>query len=142
MAANHLERRGAGYLAAISSVAGDRGRQSNYTYGIAKAGLTAYLQGLRNRLFHAGVHVLTINPGFTDTPMTRGKVDPKSPMVASPERVARDIDRTIRKRRNVLYTPWFWGPIMMIIRLVPESVLRSSWIGLELTQPPIRSALR
>jgi short-subunit dehydrogenase len=124
LAANYFEPRRKGYIAAISSVAGDRGRQSNYIYGAAKAGLTAYLQGLRNRLFHAGVHVLTINPGFTDTPMTRGKVNPKSPLVASPERVARDIDRGIRKRRNVLYTPWFWRPIMAIVRSVPEFVFK------------------
>lgn len=120
LAANHLERQSRGWLAAISSVAGDRGRQSNYTYGAAKAGLTAYLQGLRNRLFKSGVHVLTIQPGFTDTPMTRGLLNPKSPLVASPERVARDIDRALRRRQNVLYTPWFWRPIMAIICMVPE----------------------
>ena len=81
--ANYLESRRRGYLAAISSVAGDRGRQSNYTYGAAKAGLTAYLQGLRNRLYRSGVHVLTIKPGFVDTRMTQGRVNPNSPLVAS-----------------------------------------------------------
>jgi len=119
-AANYLEKQKAGYIAAISSVAGDRGRQSNYTYGAAKAGLSAYLEGLRNRLHHAGVHVLTVKPGFVDTPMTHGLLDPESPMVASPDRVAADIDRAISKRRNVVYSPWFWRPIMMVIRWIPE----------------------
>jgi decaprenylphospho-beta-D-erythro-pentofuranosid-2-ulose 2-reductase len=122
--ANYLEDRRSGYLAVISSVAGDRGRQSNYTYGAAKAGLTAYLQGLRNRLHRSGVHVLTIKPGFVDTPMTHGLVNPDSPLVASSARVARDIDRAIRRRRNVIYTPWFWWPIMLVVRLVPESVFK------------------
>ena len=122
--ASYLEGRRSGYLAAISSVAGDRGRQSNYTYGAAKAGLTAYLQGLRNRLYRSGVHVLTIKPGFVDTPMTRGLVNPNSPLVASPKRVARDIDRAIRRRRNTIYTPWFWRPIMLVVRLVPEFIFK------------------
>ncbi len=122
--ANYLEDRRSGYLAVISSVAGDRGRQSNYTYGAAKAGLTAYLQGLRNRLYRSGVHVLTVKPGFVDTPMTHGRVNPDSPLVASPARVARDIDWAIRRRRNVIYTPWFWRPIMLAVRLVPEFVFK------------------
>jgi short-subunit dehydrogenase len=122
--ANYLERRGSGFLAAISSVAGDRGRQSNYTYGASKAGLTAYLQGLRNRLHRSGVRVLTIEPGFVDTRMTLGRVNADSPLVARPERIARDIDRAIRWRRNTIYTPWFWRPIMLVIRLVPECVFK------------------
>jgi short-subunit dehydrogenase len=122
--ASYLESRRSGYLAAISSVAGDRGRQSNYTYGAAKAGLTVYLQGLRNRLYRSGVHVLTIKPGFVDTPMTRGLLNPNSPLVASPARVARDIDRAIRRRRNTLYTPWFWRAIMLVIGMVPEPIFK------------------
>jgi short-subunit dehydrogenase len=121
---NYLEGRRSGYLAAISSVAGDRGRQSNYTYGAAKAGLTAYLQGLRNRLYRSGVHVLTVKPGFVDTPMTHGILNPNSPLVASPARVARDIDRAIRRRRNTLYTPWFWRAIMLVIGMVPEPIFK------------------
>lgn len=124
LAANYLERRRSGYLAVISSVAGDRGRQSNYTYGASKAGLSAYLQGLRNRLYRTGVHVLTIKPGFVDTPMTQGLVNPQSPLVATPERVARDIDRAIRKRKDVLYTPWFWWGIMTVIRSIPELIFK------------------
>ncbi len=124
LAATYLMSRGRGYVAAISSVAGDRGRGSNYTYGAAKAGLTIYLQGLRNRLHRAGVSVLTIKPGFVDTPMTQGLVNPNSLLVASPERVARDIDAAIRRRKNVLYTPWFWSWIMRIIRAIPESIFK------------------
>jgi short-subunit dehydrogenase len=124
LAANELERRRAGYIAAVSSVAGDRGRQSNYIYGSAKAGLSAFLEGLRNRLFRAGVHVLTVKPGFTDTPMTHGLVDPGSPLVASPERVARDIDRAIRARKDEIYTPWFWGSILVIIRSIPGPLFK------------------
>jgi len=124
LAARYFESRHNGYLAAISSVAGDRGRQSNYVYGAAKAGLSAYLQGLRNRLQPSGVHVLTVKPGFVDTPMTRGRINPRSPLVATPERVARDIDRAIRARQNVLYTPWFWRPIMAVVRAIPEPVFK------------------
>jgi short-subunit dehydrogenase len=122
--AEYLERRKRGYIAAISSVAADRGRQSNYTYGAAKAALTTYLQGLRNRLYPSGVHVLTIKPGFVDTPMTHGLVNLDSPLVATPERVAADIDRAIRKRKNVVYTPWFWRAIMAVIRAVPECIFK------------------
>lgn len=124
LAANHFERQRSGFIAAISSVAGDRGRQSNYSYGAAKAGLSAYLQGLRNRLHRSGVTVLTIKPGFVDTAMTQGIVNPNSPLLVSPERVARDIDQAIRRRQDVLYTPWFWSPILRFIRAIPECVFK------------------
>jgi decaprenylphospho-beta-D-erythro-pentofuranosid-2-ulose 2-reductase len=125
IAADYLrgKRRG-GYLAAISSVAGERGRQSNFIYGAAKAGLSAYLDGLRNRLHSDGIHVLSIKPGFVATAMTQGLVREDSPLVAKPERVARDIDRAIRRRQNTLYTPWFWRPIMAVIRAVPEPLFK------------------
>jgi len=123
-AANALEQQGSGFIAAISSVAGDRGRQSNYIYGAAKAGLSVYLQGLRNRLARRGVHVLTIKPGFVDTPMTQGLISPQSPLLAKPDRVARDIDRALRRGRNTLYTPWFWRPIMTVIALIPEPLFK------------------
>src|SRR5262249_27705972 len=122
VAAAYFEARKTGFIAAISSVAGDRGRQSNYIYGCAKAGVSAYLQGLRNRLHPAGVSVLTIKPGFVATKMTFGKVNPNSPMVASPERVANDIARAIRRRRNVIYTPWMWRWILAIVRSIPEPI--------------------
>lgn len=124
VAARHFEQRQSGFIVALSSVAGDRGRQSNYCYGAAKAGLTAYLSGLRNRLTPYGVQVLTVKPGFVDTPMTHGLLKPNSPIVAQPERVARDIVRAIDHRRDVLYTPWFWYGIMTIIRTIPERVFK------------------
>ncbi len=122
--ATHMSERGRGLIAGISSVAGDRGRQSNYIYGASKAAMSAYLQGLRNRLYRSGVHVLTIKPGIVHTPMTEGWVNPKSPLVATPERVARDIERAMRRRRNVIYTPWFWRVIMRIIRGIPEFIFK------------------
>lgn len=121
--ADYLETRpGPCGIVGVSSVAGDRGRQSNYVYGSAKAGLSCYLQGLRNRLASSAVHVLTVKPGFVDTPMTEG-VDGLF-LVASPERVATDILRAYRRRRNVLYTPWFWRYIMWMIRMIPERVFK------------------
>ncbi|MFZ5585278.1 MAG: SDR family oxidoreductase [Thermodesulfobacteriota bacterium] len=120
--ANHLERQGGGVLAAVSSVAGDRGRQSNYVYGAAKAGLSAFLGGLRNRLAPAGVAVVTIKPGFVDTPMTAHI--PKGLLWVGPEWVGRDIHRAILRRRDVVYTPWFWRWIMLAIRLAPEAIFK------------------
>jgi len=119
-----LETQGYGRLIGISSVAGDRGRQSNYIYGAAKAGVTAYLSGLRNRLFHKGVHVMTVKPGFVATKMTAGLLDPKSPMVATPEKVARDIVRASKRRKNILYTPRRWCLIMTIIESIPEFIFK------------------
>lgn len=122
--ARRFEAQRSGSIAVISSVAGDRGRQSNYPYGAAKAGLSAFVDGLRNRLHPSGVHVLLIKPGFVDTPMTAGKIDPKSPLVASPERVAKDIDRALQRKRDVLYTPWFWRCIMGIVCWIPEFIFK------------------
>ncbi len=124
MIADQLEGSGGGWIAVISSVAGDRGRQSNYVYGSAKGALSIYLQGLRNRLSRHGVHVLTIKPGYVDTPMIRGQAAAGSRLVATPERVAADIHRAIRRRRDVLYTPWFWRPIMLVVRSVPERIFK------------------
>jgi short-subunit dehydrogenase len=121
-AAAHLAERGRGWIAAVSSVAGDRGRRSNYLYGAPKAGLSTYLEGLRYRLGPAGVSVLTVKPGFIDTAMTWGKVNPR--LAASPQRVARDIHRGIRRRRAVIYTPWPWRWVMLIIRAIPAFIFR------------------
>jgi short-subunit dehydrogenase len=121
-AANYFEKQKAGTIVVISSVAGDRGRQSNYIYGSAKGALSIYLSGLRNRLFKAGVSVITIKPGFVDTPMTSHLK--KGPLFASPRRVAAGIYRAIERRRDVVYLPRFWGPIMTVIRLVPERVFK------------------
>lgn len=120
--ARMLEAKGHGFIIGITSVAGDRGRQSNYTYGAAKGGLALYLQGLRNRLYRAGVHVMTVKPGFVDTAMTYGL--PGMFLVASPEDVATNIMRGLKRRRNVLYTPWFWFGIMWIIRHIPERIFK------------------
>lgn len=120
--ANALATQRRGFLCVIGSVAGDRGRQSNYLYGAAKGGLAIYLQGLRNRLHGAGVRVITIKPGFVDTPMTYGR--PGMFLVASPERVARDICRAIARGRDQAYVPWFWWGIMLIIRSIPERVFK------------------
>lgn len=121
--ANRMEAQRSGTLAVISSVAGDRGRYSNYLYGTAKAAVSTFCEGLRARLFHAGVHVLTIKPGFVDTPMTKGLPLP-GPLVATPERVARDIVRAVERRANVLYTPGFWALIMLVIKCVPGVVFK------------------
>lgn len=111
-------------LAAVSSVAGDRGRQSNYPYGATKAALDTYLSGLRNRAQPFGIHILTVKPGFVRTRLTEGKVNPRSPLLASPERIAADIFTAIKKKKNIVYTPWFWAPIMWIIRNIPEFIFK------------------
>jgi len=120
--ANLLERRKAGTIAVISSVAGDRGRQSNYVYGAAKAGLTAFASGLRNRLQKSGVSVVTIKPGFVDTPMTAHVK--KGPLFARPDTVARAIVRAIDRRKDVVYVPGFWRLIMWVVRSIPERIFK------------------
>lgn len=120
--ANHFERQGTGAIAVISSVAGDRGRQSNYIYGAAKGGLSVFLQGLRNRLAKCGVQVLTIKPGFIDTPMTAAFA--KGPLWATADKVATDIDKALLKKRNVVYSPGFWLLIMFVIRAIPEALFK------------------
>lgn len=120
--ARRFEAQGYGTLAVISSVAGDRGRQSNYVYGAAKAAVAAYTSGLRQRLHKKGVAVITIKPGFVDTPMTAGFS--KGPLWASPASVGRDIVRGIERGAPVIYTPWFWWGIMQIIRNIPERIFR------------------
>jgi short-subunit dehydrogenase len=119
--ANRFEAQGGGTIAVISSVAGDRGRQSNYVYGSAKGCLEVFLEGLAHRLSRSGGHVVTVKPGFVDTPMTAAFE--KGALWTGPERVARDIHRAIGDRRRVLYTPWYWRWIMLVIRSVPRAVL-------------------
>lgn len=115
--------RGAGRLAVIGSVAGDRGRQSNYVYGAAKGMVALYLQGLRNRLSPQGVQVLTVKPGFVDTPMT-DHLPKGGPLWATPERVAAGIVGALDRRRDVVYLPGFWRPVMALIRSIPEGVFK------------------
>ena len=119
---NYFEKQGKGCIAVISSVAGDRGRQSNYVYGAAKGGLSVFLQGLRNRLSKKGVCVLTIKPGFVITPMTESFK--KGILWAQPRVVAKAIVTAIEKQKNVVYVPWFWRWIMLVIRIIPESIFK------------------
>ncbi len=122
VAGNHFETQQSGVIAAISSVAGDRGRQSNYVYGSAKGMVTLFMQGLRNRLAKKGVAVVTIKPGFVDTPMT---ADIKKGLLwAQPETIAKGIVNAINKRKDVVYLPWFWYWIMLIIRHIPETIFK------------------
>jgi len=118
--AERLAARRAGTVAVISSVAGDRGRQSNYVYGSAKALVSTFLSGLRQRLRPLGVRVITIKPGFVDTPMTAAF--PKGALWAKPGQVARGIVRAIDRAASVTYLPSFWRPIMFVIRAIPERV--------------------
>jgi len=121
-AAGRLEAQGNGCIVALSSVAGDRGRASNAVYGAAKAGLSAFLSGLRNRLSRSGVRVITVKPGLVDTPMTVHL--PKNRLYSSPERVARDVVRGIDGTAEVIYTPWWWRWVMLVVRVIPERVFK------------------
>ncbi len=121
--ANDYEQRKSGFIVGISSVAGDRGRKSNYIYGAAKSALTTYLSGLRNRLYGANVQVLTVKPGFVNTKMTKGMELPER-LTAQPEEVADDIYEAQQKGKNVLYTKWMWRWIMLIIKTIPEFLFR------------------
>jgi len=121
--AGMFEAQRSGTLAVISSVAGDRGRQSNYVYGAAKAAVSAFLGGLRQRLAKVHVNVLTIKPGFVDTPMTAGIAN-KGALWAKPEQIAAGIVRAIDRGRSVVYLPWFWRWIMLVIRHVPEPLFK------------------
>tara|TARA_B100000795_G_scaffold211967_1_gene165631 strand:- start:3698 stop:4429 length:732 start_codon:yes stop_codon:yes gene_type:complete len=117
--ANDFEKRKSGFMVGLSSVAGDRGRKSNYIYGSAKAALTAYLSGLRNRLYEAQVHVLTVKPGFVATKMTKD-MDLPEKLTAQPEEVATDIYKAQQKGQSVLYTKWIWKWVMLVIKMIPE----------------------
>jgi len=121
--ANQFEIQRCGTLAVISSVAGDRGRPSNYLYGTAKAAVSTFCEGLRARMFKVGVHVMTIKPGFVDTPMTKGLPLP-GPLVAKPDQVAQRIVAGIERKANILYTPGFWALIMLIIRSIPNPIFK------------------
>lgn len=121
--ANHYEQQKSGVIVGISSVAGERGRQSNYMYGSAKAGFTAYLSGLRNRLFRSGVHVLSVQPGFVNTRMTSElKLPPL--LTAQPEEVADAVYKAVKGKKNTVYVKWFWRYIMLIIRNIPEFIFK------------------
>ncbi|WP_049621934.1 SDR family oxidoreductase [Frateuria defendens] len=120
--ANRMERAGRGTIAVISSVAGDRGRASNYLYGSAKAAVSTFLGGLRQRLSKRGVDIVTIKPGFVDTPMTRDFK--KGALWAKPDAVAAGIVKAVDKGTPVVYLPWFWFAIMTVIRAIPEFIFK------------------
>lgn len=111
-----------GTIAVIGSVAGDRGRKSNYAYGSAKGALAVFLEGFRNELYTSNVTVLTIKPGFVDTPMTAAIK--KGMLFVPPERIAADIVRSIQKKKDITYSPFFWFFIMLIIKLIPEKIFK------------------
>ncbi|WP_447968960.1 SDR family oxidoreductase [Nitrospira sp. M1] len=119
---NYFEKQGKGTIAVISSVAGDRGRQSNYVYGTAKGAVTIFLQGLRNRLAKSNISVVTIKPGFVDTPMTADVK--KNGLFAKPETVGKHIHQAMKNPSNEVYTPWFWQPIMLLLRSIPECMFK------------------
>lgn len=120
--ANHAEQARYGTIAVISSVAGDRGRQSNYVYGASKAAVDVFMGGLRNRLHRSGVAVLTIKPGFVRTPMTADL--PQGALWAQPDTIANGIVRAVARRRNVVYLPGWWRVVMSLIRHTPEALFK------------------
>jgi len=125
LAANRMEARRSGTIIGVSSVAGERGRASNYVYGSAKAGFTAYLSGLRSRLARSGVSVITVKPGFVATSKTAGLNLPKA-LTAQPEEVARAVLKAQRKNRDVVYVRPVWQPIMLLIRALPERLFKKT----------------
>ena len=121
--AARMRSRGTGALVVFSSIAGARVRRANYVYGSAKAAVTAFLSGLRQRLAKSNVDVVTIKPGFVDTPMT-ADIAKKGALWAKPDAVAAGIVRAIDKRRSVVYLPWFWCLIMLVIKHIPEPIFK------------------
>jgi decaprenylphospho-beta-D-erythro-pentofuranosid-2-ulose 2-reductase len=122
--AERFEARGSGTLVGISSVAGDRGRATNYVYGAAKAGFTAYLSGLRNRLARSGVHVVTVKPGFVRTRMTADMTLPQA-LTVDPDVVGRAIRTAVARRSDVVYVSPLWRPVMFAIRAIPERLFKT-----------------
>jgi len=120
--ANYFEQQKHGCIVVVSSVAGDRGRRSNYVYGTAKGAVSIFLQGLRSRLSKSGVVVITVKPGLVDTPMTSSLK--KGLLFAQPGKVGKGIYQAMMKGKEVVYLPWFWRPIMAIVKSIPESVFK------------------
>src|SRR5215472_8478523 len=120
--ANYFEQQRRGCIAVVTSVAGDRGRLSNYVYGTSKGGVSIFLQGLRSRLSTSGVTVVTVKPGLVDSPMTASLK--KGLLFAQPAKVGKGIYEAMIKGREVVYLPWFWRPIMAIIKSIPEPMFK------------------
>jgi short-subunit dehydrogenase len=119
---NHMIARKQGCIAVVTSVAGDRGRPSNYVYGAAKGMVSQYVQGLRGRLFPHNVHVVDVRPGFVDTPMTAHLR--KGPLWSSPERIAQCLLEGVRLRRHTVYAPGYWRVIMAVVRAIPDALFK------------------
>ena len=113
----------AGSIIGISSVAGNRGRQSNFIYGSSKAGFTAYLSGLRNRMYHHNVHVMTVLPGFVYTKMTE-HLNLPGLLTAQPDDLGKSVYNALKKKKNTIYVKWFWRWIMLVIVSVPEFIFK------------------
>jgi decaprenylphospho-beta-D-erythro-pentofuranosid-2-ulose 2-reductase len=118
-----FERRNHGFIIALSSVAGERGRKSNYIYGAAKGGLTIYLSGLRNRLYHNNVRVISVLPGMVRTKMT-AHLNISDRLLAEPDEIAEDVYTAYKKNNDIIYTKWYWRFIMTIIKLIPEKLFK------------------
>lgn len=123
LVATRMAQAGSGSVILISSPAGDRGRQSNYFYGASKAAVSVFAGGLRNHVAKNGVQVLTVKPGFVDTPMTAA-MDKSGPLWATTEQIAACIEKGLEKKKDVIYAPWFWQYIMLIIRHIPEMIFK------------------
>jgi len=121
--ANDFQKRKHGTIIGVSSVAGERGRQSNYLYGASKAAFSVYLDGLRNRLHPYGVHVMTVKPGFVATKMVEHLKLP-TVLTADPKKLAIEVAKAASKRRNTIYVLWFWRYIMFVIKSVPEYIFK------------------
>lgn len=124
--ANYFEQQRSGCIAVLSSVAGDRGRRSNYIYGCSKAALNVFLEGMRSRLHPHGVDVLTVKPGFVDTSMTAHLQ--KTRLFARPETIGEGICEAILRRKDSVYLPWFWRPVMFTLRMVPGFLFKRASI--------------
>jgi len=111
-------------LVVVSSVAGDRGRKSNYIYGTAKGALSLFCQGLRNRFSGSNIHVLTVKPGFIDTPMTRNIEKKPTFLWVSPAVVAQHIVKAFRNKKNTVYIPWYWRYILFVVKAIPENIFK------------------
>lgn len=120
--ANYLEKKKEGFIIGISSIAGERGKQSNYIYGASKAGFTVFLEGLRNRLYPSHVHVMTVKPGFIDTAMNFGKQGLFG--VVSPQYLGEKVVKSLSRKSNEIYVPWFWRSIMWSMSCIPENIFK------------------